>query len=230
MHALWARSNKMTEKSKHHSLPSKNPAALLLIGTQCPHCPAVITALTGLVKAGELARLEIVNLEQSPQLAQQLGVRSVPWVRIGYFELEGVHSPAEYRQWLQRAQQPGGMRQYIEHMLGDGQVQKVISLIAQDHAIMAELFELMRDADAKINLRLGIGVIMETFAAEPWFQSYIPALEELCQHPDARVRADACHNLALTENPQVIATLEKLLHDPSAEVREVAQDGLDELT
>ncbi len=219
----------MTQKSDNNSLQTENNQALLLLGTHCPHCPAVLAALSDLVKTGELARLTVVNLEQSPEVAQQLGVRGVPWVRIGRFELEGLHSTAEYLQWLQCAQQPEGLREYIGHMLGEGQVKQILSLIRRDHASMAEVFELMRDADAKINLRLGIGVVMETFAAEAWFEQYIPELEKLCQHEDARVRADACHNLSLTGNPHVVPQLEAMLEDPSDEVREVAQDSLNVL-
>jgi len=214
-----------------HSHPATpNPAAsrqaLLLVGSRCPHCPAVLTALTELVKDGELAQLEVVNLEQAPARAAELGVRSVPWVRIGLFELEGVHSKTEYQHWIQLAAQPDGLQAYMETMLGEGQVSKIIRLLESDHSIMRELFALMQDADAKINLRLGIGVIMEEFAAAPWFVQYIPELEKLCRHDDARVRADACHNLALTENPQVLPLLQQLLQDSSAEVRELAADGI----
>lgn len=188
-----------------------------------------MAVMSDLVKTGELASLEIVNLEQNPELAAELGVRSVPWARIGSFELEGLRSKAEYQQWIARAQQPDGVREYIETLLGDGEVSKVIKLIENDHDAMQWVFDLMLDPDAKINLRLGIGVLMEEFAASDWFTAYIPQLEKLCRHDDARVRADACHNLALTENPKVLPVLQSMLNDSSAEVREVAQDGLDAL-
>ena len=57
------------------------PDALLLISTHCPHCPAVLAALAELVKQGAIGRLEVVNLEQHPEVGQALGVRSVPWLR-----------------------------------------------------------------------------------------------------------------------------------------------------
>ena len=219
----------MTQQKQNNSLHNDARSALLLVGTHCAHCPIVLAIMSELVKNGELARLEVVNLEQSPETAAELGVRSVPWVRIGAFELEGVHSKAEYQQWVKLARQPDGMREYMEAMLGDGQVSKVIKLIEQDHSLMRWIFELMLDPDAKINLRLGIGVIMEEFAAAPWFQQFIPELEKLCQHDDARVRADACHNLALTQNRDVLPILKSMLDDSSEEVREVAADGIESL-
>ncbi len=219
----------MTQQQENNSLHSDARSALLLVGAHCAHCPVVLAIMSELVKSGELARLEVVNLEQSPEVATELGVRSVPWVRIGAFELEGVHSKAEYQQWVRLARQPDGMREYMEAMLGDGQVSKVIKLIEQDHSLMRWIFELMLDPDAKINLRLGIGVIMEEFAATPWFQPFIPELEKLCRHEDARVRADACHNLALTQNHDVLPILKNMLDDSSEEVREVAADGIESL-
>ena len=205
------------------------PKVLMLMGTHCAFCGPMMQMLTELMKAGHMAELQIVNIEQNPEYAARLGVRSVPWVRIGAFDLEGAHSKAEYQRWLKLAQQPEGVRDYMEAMLGDGQVSKVIKLIKQDHNLMRWIFELMRDPDAKINLRLGIGVIMEEFAATPWFQPFIPELEKLCRHEDARVRADACHNLALTENRELLPILKNMLDDTSEEVREVAADGIESL-
>jgi hypothetical protein len=78
------------------------PDALLLISTHCPHCPAMLAALADLVKQGTIGRLEAVNLEQCPEIGQALGVRSVPWLRIGRIELTGVHSKAELAEWAPR--------------------------------------------------------------------------------------------------------------------------------
>ena len=66
------------------------PAALLLLGTHCPHCPQVLKALSELVKAGDIHKLEVVNVEQAPEIARELGVRGVPWIRVGEFTLTGM--------------------------------------------------------------------------------------------------------------------------------------------
>ena len=66
------------------------PDAQLLLSTHCPHCPAVLAALADLVKQGAIGRLEAVNLEQHPEVGQALGVRSVPWIRVGRIELAGL--------------------------------------------------------------------------------------------------------------------------------------------
>ena len=68
------------------------PDALLLMGTHCPYCPTVLQGLESLREAGIIRKLEAINIEEHPEIAQAAGVRTVPWVRIGPFELEGLRS------------------------------------------------------------------------------------------------------------------------------------------
>jgi len=207
----------------------KAPDVLMLLGTTCPHCQGVLLVLTDFIKRGIIGSLQVVNLEQRPALAETLGVRGVPWVRIGWFELEGLHSKAELLHWVEQASSPGGAAAYLSDLLGQGQVKKVLAMISRHGEIMDYVIALMDDTEASINVRLGIGVIMEEFAAKDWFQPYIEQLVQYCRHADARVRSDACHYLALTGNREVVAVLQGMLADESEDVVEVAQDGLDTL-
>jgi hypothetical protein len=205
------------------------PEVLMVLGTRCPHCPSVLGSLSDLVKQGVIAKLEVINLEQRPELAKQLGVRSVPWVKIGQFELTGLHSKAEYQSWAERAGSKQGMTKYIEQLLNAGEVQQVIGMIKKNAGIMHALTGLVKDADAKINARLGVGVIMEEFEGKQQLKALVPELGELTKHHDARVRGDACHYLSLTHDASVINYIEPLLDDESEDVREVAQESLAEL-
>ena len=201
----------------------------MLLGTHCPHCPVVLNALAELVKQGVIASLEVVNLEQKPEIARQLGVRTVPWVRIGWYELEGLRSKAELQQWAQKAGSGEGALDYFSEVLAEGKVSRMLDILAHQHELMTHVIELLRDAEAKINVRLGVGVIMEEFAHRDWFVDYIDTLGELCGHDDARVRGDACHYLSLTNNARALPYVEALLDDSSDDVREVAAESLQEL-
>lgn len=205
------------------------PEAMLLISVKCPHCASVMQSLGELVKQGELASLEIINLEKKPEVAAELGVRSVPWIRIGWFEMEGLHSQKELQEKVKQASSDEGALAYISVELTEGRVNKVMSLLESQHELMRHILALMDDADAKINIRLGIGVVLEEYAASKWFEPYISQLIEYTRHKDERVRADACHYLSLTTNEQAIAPVKGLLDDVSEEVREVAQESLEEL-
>ena len=201
----------------------------MLLGTQCPHCPYVLASLSDLVKKGVLSRLEVVNLEQRPDIAQELGVQSVPWVRIGQFELTGLRSKSELEEWIEKANTSAGDTKYIEELLAEGKVNQVLGMIEKDNQLLQALLQLIADGDAKINARLGVGVIIEEYEGRPELTALIPGLGELTRSEDARVRSDAAHYLSLTHDVSVKTFIEPLLEDSHAEVREVAEESLAEL-
>ncbi len=214
-----------------HDIEKKpaQPAAIMLLGTHCPHCPAVLGSLSELVKQGVLSSLEVINLEQRPDIAEQLGVRSVPWVKIGEFELAGLRSKAELQSWAEKAASGEAYSDYFEELLGEGKVRQVLDMINNNKQLLEHVTGLIGDPEAKINARLGAGVIMEEYEGRPELVGLIPALTQLLKHEDARVRSDACHYLSLTHDTSVAAIIQPLLDDANDEVREVARESLDVL-
>ena len=204
----------------------ESPEALMLLGTHCPHCPSVLASLSELVKKGVISKLEVVNLEQRPEIASELGVRSVPWVKIGPFELAGLHSTAELQSWAEQAGSEQGMTRYFEDLLGEGEVMRVLEMIANDHGLLHALIGLVSDVDAKINARIGAGVVFEDYEGKPELLALVPELGELTRHPDPRVRSDACHYLSLTHDASVTKYIEPLLDDADDDVREVAEESM----
>lgn len=202
------------------------PEALMLLGTHCPHCPSVLASLSELVKQGAISKLEVVNLEQRPETGRELGVRSVPWVKIGPFELTGLHSKAELQSWAEQAGSEQGMTRYFETLLGEGEVMRVLEMIASDHSLLHALIGLVSDVDAKINARIGAGVVFEDYEGKPELLALVPELGELTRHQDPRVRSDACHYLSLTHDASVKAYIESLLDDGDDDVREVAEESM----
>ncbi len=205
------------------------PAVLMLMGPRCSYCGPMMQILTELLKAGKMMELRIVNIENAPQLAAELGVRSVPWLQIGPFELAGSRTKQELSLWLERASSFDGVSDYLEEVLAEGNIDYARKLVARYPQALENVIDLMADPEAKINVRLGIGVIIEEMAETEPFKAVIPRLIDYLSDDDARVRGDACHYLSLTRDPSYIPHIEKLLSDESEEVREIAQDSLDEL-
>jgi thioredoxin-like negative regulator of GroEL len=206
-----------------------SPTVLMLMGTQCAYCGPMMQMLTELMKAGSISELRIVNIEKDQDLAKKLGVRSVPWLQIGPFELQGSHSKQELMMWLERASSFSGVSDYLAQVLAEGNIDFATRLIERYPQALKNVLQLMADPEAKINVRLGVGVIIEGMAESSRFETVIPQLIDYLSHKDARVRGDACHYLSLTKNSAYIPLIEKLLSDESEEVREIAQDSLDEL-
>jgi hypothetical protein len=189
----------------------------------------VLQGLGELVKQGLIGQLEVVNIAVHPARAEHLGVRSVPWLKLGDFTLTGLHSPQELREWANKANTTQGLADYFDQQLKSGQLADVAALVSDKPGRIDALLLLAENPDTELTVRIGVSAVIEDLAGSDTLASRLADLEGLAANPDPRVRADACHFLALTENRQALAALEKLTHDDERAVRDVAVDSLEEL-
>ena len=206
-----------------------SPHVTLMIATGCQHCPMVLQALSELIKAGTIGSLEVINIQQNPERAQQYNVRSVPWVKIGDFELVGLRSQGELKQWVERVNDPGIMGQYFEELMTTGEINKVQELVQNTPAYFAALLELMAGEETSLSARIGVGALMEEFSGSDLLKNNIDALGEYTRSDTARVRNDACHYLGLSKDARAEQYIRPLLEDSDEEVREVAAEALEEI-
>jgi len=202
------------------------PDALLLMGTHCPWCPGVLESLNKLLADGAIASLETVNIEEQPGLAADLDVRTVPWVRIGPFELEGLRSERELREWADKAGSANGLAAYLDELLSSGGIDKALGLVRRDPAGRDALLMLFADPETQLNTRIGISAIMEDLDGSELLQGLVEPLGELTRHAEARIRGDACHYLGLSGSTKAAIYIRPLLQDNDADVREVAAESL----
>ncbi|MBM4182451.1 MAG: HEAT repeat domain-containing protein [Betaproteobacteria bacterium] len=206
------------------------PDCLLLISSHCPHCSAVLAALADLVKRGGIGRLEVVNVEALPHIAAELGARSLPWLRLGEFELHGARAPAELELWARRAADPSALADALHDLLKNGDAIQVLRLVGEAPARLAELLPIVANPEASLNVRLGAGMVFEEYAGSAALRSLTPRLCDLARDADARVRADVAHLLGLARDDATRSCLEALLGDEDAGVREIARESLDALS
>lgn len=205
------------------------PDALLLLAPGCPHCPVVMEGLNELVKQGLIGALEIVNIAIHPERAESLNVRSVPWVKLGPFELEGLHSAAELRGWAQRTGSMTGMARYFEALFKQGRLDKVSHFVQEQPETVEALILLASDKDAELTVRIGVSAVIEELEGSEILNQHFDALRALSEDEDPRVRADACHFLSLTHNPEAVEILNRLTRDPERSVRDLAADTLNDI-
>ncbi len=205
------------------------PDVLFLLATGCAHCPAVLESLNQMLKQGRIGRLETVNIMVHPEAARAVGTRSVPWTRIGPFELEGSLTPGEVARWTDHAARHTGVAEYFSACLQAQKPDKVVAWLEQDPDQLTALTELMASEDTPMAARIGVGVVMEHFEADPRLQRLLPDLIRLCDHPKANIRADAAHYLGLTRVDDARACLTALLDDEHPDVREIAEESLEGL-
>lgn len=209
------------------SHPSK---VLFFLASGCQHCPSVLQSLSELIKEGSIAELEVVNLQRSPERAAELHVRSVPWVKIGPFELVGMRTKTELKQWIDRVNEPQAMADYYAEMMTTGDIDKVLALVKHSPDTFAALVALMADPETTLSVRIGVGAIVEDLAASDILKQNIDLLAKYTQDKDARVRNDACYYLGLSQDKAAEVYIRPLLDSDDAETREIAEEALERIT
>jgi len=200
--------------------------AELFIAPDCPHCPNVLQALFELIKAGEIAELDISNMAIVPEKARALNIRSVPWIKIGPFELTGAHTKGELQTWIARVQSKSGMQEYFNQLLTTGKLNKVIDLVKKDPDLLTHFPEMMQNKNTPLGAKIGISAIFEELQGSKSIQALIPALAKLLESEDANIRNDACYYLGLTESQDAIPFIQTLAEDEIPEVKETVYDAL----
>jgi len=150
----------------------------------------------------------------------------VPWLQLGEFVLTGAQTPQQLRQWAERAAAPGGMTGYLEHLLANGELGEAESLLERQPQHLNALLPLLTQPESKIQVRLGLGALLEGFEDSDDLRALLPQLIGLSGHEDHRIRSDACHYLGLSHSEEALPALEARLEDENEEVREIAADSI----
>lgn len=214
-----------------HAVAGKPPDVLFLMasGCPCPHCSNVLQGLTQLVHEGMIGRLDVVNVKFFPDLAEALDVDTVPWVRIGPFELEGMLTLAELREWLGRKDDEEGMAAYFEYILASGRREKVVRIVRRQPERMSALIRLLGRGKTTLHVRLGIGAVLEELRGTETARSIVHDLGRLTTDGNARVRGDACYLLTFTHTAEAVPYLTACRQDLDKDVREIAEEALEVL-
>jgi glutaredoxin len=213
-----------TEMKTDHKL-----TATLLVGSHCPHCHALESLLRQRLESGALETLDVFNVENSPELTQQYNVRSVPWLQLDGLIFNQALSPSELDDWISNIRAGTTQRRYIAHLLEHGDLPAAIEWIEQGKASLKVVVDLLSETDSKLNVRIGIGAILEHFEDSDAIRSISNDLISLLNSDDVTIRTDACHYLSLTHSNTAIGALEKMLEDKHPQVREVARESLEVL-
>lgn len=204
------------------------PDALLLITGGCPHCPAVLQALTVLLKEGAIGRLEVINVAIHTDEAESRNVQSVPWAKIGPFEVEGVVGVGKLRELAQGVNDDVVFDAWLLETLRAGKRQKFEALVLVEPHRVHALTRLMANPEASMAIRLGVGAVLEALHGRGLTESLVPALSEMLKSDDMLLRADACHFLTLIGGEGIKPIMRACQTNTNADVREIAQEWLAE--
>lgn len=190
----------------------------------------MLEILSRLVKKGDVAALHIINISQQTEFAGAHHIRSVPWLKIGPFILQGLQSQQEIETWLARSQSEQGMLDYFTEMLTNGELETVTDAVTQSPDTIRLFIPLLASDETNINVRLGMGAILEDLAGQAILDKLLDGLRDLLRHDHARVRGDAAHFLSFINSPAAVEALQTCLTDPDQDVREIAAESLETLS
>jgi hypothetical protein len=196
------------------------------MATGCAHCPTVLQNLGQLLKQGKIGRLEAINIVEHPEAAQQIGTRTVPWTRIGPFEIEGNMSLGALEQWIDLMDKEEGVSRYLSHLFETRRAHAASSWLQRNPNRIRGLLRLLESPTTPIVVRIGIGVVAEELQGTPTWHAALADLIKLAQSSDAALRADVAHYLGLTHSSDAKETLQGMLEDDNPDVREIAADSL----
>lgn len=203
--------------------------ALLLTAPGCIHCAAVKKILDKFLVEGLIEQLEVVDVTSHPKLASQYNVKSVPWLKLGPFELQGAQHEPDLRNWISLLDKPENITHSLKHLFSTGELSRVIDLIRERPEYMNNLLDLVIDEEKDMKIQLGVSAVFEEFEGSPLLQGMVAKLGELSTHESPRIRADVAHYLSLSHTDAALPFLQKLVQDSDREVNEIASDILNEL-
>ena len=204
--------------------------ATLLVAPACPHCPQIKQVLTELLAQSKLASLELVDISIDLERAEQLGVRTVPWCQLNALELQGAHSRDEIVYWVEQAARQDGRQQLFDSLLEVGQLAQVESMLRRHPEAMSDLLVLFADQERQINVRIGASAVLESLQGSGVLEQAVNQIGAHTQDHNVSTRIDACHVLSFIRHPSAMNFLRQALEDSDAEVREVAQESINELS
>lgn len=204
------------------------PDALLLITGGCQHCPAVLQALTVLLKEGVIGRLQIINVAAHIEEAETRGIQSVPWTQIGAFEIEGVVSVSKLRELALGVNDDAVLDSWVLETLKAGKRSKFENLVRAQPQRIHALARLMANPETSMAIRLGIGAVLEELHGSGLTEPMIPALGDMLKSDDTLLRADACHFLTLIGGEEAKRLMQNCRTNTDSAVREIAEEWLAE--
>ncbi|MDH3355762.1 MAG: thioredoxin family protein [Chromatiales bacterium] len=203
--------------------------ATLFTAPGCPHCSGVKAVLQQLIQEGTVDNLDVIDITQQPDLAEERGIRSVPLLEMGALTFTGEQSLKELRKWVVRISDPEALVDYYEKLLTDGELATAESMLQKNPETLASLLTLIMRDELPLQVRIGVVALFEGVVGKVQLQKLIPDLSGQLTHADYRIRVDIAHLLELTGSREAIAPLNKLLQDENSEVREIAAEAIETL-
>ena len=208
--------------------PSIRPAALeLMMAPTCPNCPTMVRLCGRLAAALPQIQLQVIDVQYFTELARSC--RSVPTLIVdGALTVVGEVGFDELLRLLQQRDEPDHLVRALSSMIEARRLGEMGPHLLSDEG-HAALTTIMRDGtmQQKMGLMLAVEAMLELqpHALDGAVLHLLPLLESEV----ATLRGDAADLLGRIGAPGERDALTRLLADENPDVREAAEEALDQL-
>ncbi|MCW7755309.1 thioredoxin family protein [Desulfobotulus sp. H1] len=204
----------------------------LFVSSHCPHCPAMLRMVSAFVK-NDLISLEVVNVDDCPDMAQQWQVMAVPTLMVVGEEQSlrwtGMIRAADLEQSLYNRSTGFLDLQTLQNILESGDAQRLVSLMREKQCIPPAFYDLL--THEKWTIRLGAMVASESLIlTEPALGEVL--LEALWVKRNALepvVFGDMVYLMGFGRREVWEPRLQSLLSQEDAGLKEAVEDALENL-
>ena len=201
----------------------------IYVAPGCPHCPQAVHAANQVAAMTPLVTVCVVDVQKSPDLAKNKGVKSVPLTVLDDdFSFTGAVTAGKL------------VGHIISRGTGEQNALALKALIEEDRLSQA-VEQILSGKGVKPFLALWeksatslrIGLLMAAEEAiektDEALDAIVPGLIATLGSDDAALRGDTADLLGRIGHPEAIDGIRKLLDDPNRDVAEIAAEVLEEM-
>lgn len=199
----------------------------LFVMPGCNMCPHMEKIFHELHQQGAVNDLQVLDVSQHPELAEQHNIRSVPFYLINGVAFNGLKSRQEIDQLLQLDTTQKWVS-LIREELAAGQLDTVENNMQQDADARKAMLQLLADSDTELVVRIGLTAIIESLASGPLLKPYEQQFINMSQHEDERIAVDALYYLSLLSTTSSLQALTDIANNGKHSLQEDARELLAE--
>ncbi|NOZ19641.1 MAG: hypothetical protein GXP25_00985 [Planctomycetes bacterium] len=208
------------------------PAELLVfIASLCPHCPEAARAANALALCSPQITTAVIDAEHFPDLAKRFKVQSVPMIVLdGELLIDEVVPAKELAQHVLARGTDSYERAVFLSQVKTGNTDRATKHLLKGTRSAGSFLSAWTDSTFHVRLALML-VAEDALAENPAILNPIVAeLIDLLGTKDDALRGDTADLLGRIGHPDAREPLQTLLRDPNADIVEIAEEALGDLS
>jgi len=199
---------------------------MVFIMPVCPHCAKIVERLNQFAIENSMIGVQVFDVAVFPEMVNEFEIMSAPTVVInGKIKLVNP-SEDELIEFIESDKES----EYFIRLLKDGQIDELRAYLEKNPEETASLVDLLRKSELSVRLGAIISILKMTEKKPELLGDIKNRLKGLLREDNSNIVQDAAFVLGKIGDEVDIGELEKLFVNENKDVREAAQEAIDEIT